>query len=114
MLASSLKKVSFVAVVLSGGLIAGGCESKNAAPAAPKENLVAHEAVSCPKCQMTWVKEPITPGGGKDWKITGYTTRLSHECPDCRTAVQNFFATGKLEHTCKTCGDAMEVCHATP
>jgi uncharacterized UBP type Zn finger protein len=114
MLASSLKKLSLVAVVLSGGFLAAGCESKNASSAAPKENLVAQDGVSCSTCQVTWVKVPITPGGGKDWKVIGYTSRKSHECPDCRTAVQNFFATGKLEHTCKTCGDAMEVCHVTP
>jgi hypothetical protein len=32
-------------------------------------------------------------------------------CPECRTAAENFFATGKLEHACKTCGpDALKVC----
>ena len=111
---ASFKKLSLVASVLGGVTLfaATGCESQNAGPAGAKENLVAGDAVSCSKCQVTWVKQPITAGGGKDWRVLGYTSRKSHECPDCRSAVNNFFATGKLEHTCKTCGDAMEVCHA--
>jgi hypothetical protein len=110
---ASIKRLSLVvAVVVGGGLLAAGCQSDGGTTAA-KGNLVAQDGVSCSKCQVTWVKQPITVGGGKDWKVLGYTSRRSHECPDCRSAVENFFSTGKLEHSCKTCGDAMEVCHVT-
>ena len=53
----------------------------------------------------------MTTGGGKE-RIVSYRTRKSMDCPDCRTAVDNLFRTGRLEHTCKTCGDALEVCEA--
>jgi hypothetical protein len=110
---ASLKKLSLVALVAGGGLVAAGCQSSGGASAAKAEPASpATQAVMCSKCEVTWVKQPITAGGGKDWRILGYTSRKSHECPDCRSAVNNFFTTGKLEHTCKTCGDAMEVCHA--
>lgn len=99
------------AVVLGAGLFAAGCQSNGGGATASGVSPAATQAVTCSKCQVTWTKVPITPGGGKDWKVTGYTTRKSHECPDCRSAVENFFASGNLEHTCKTWGDAMEVCH---
>ena len=109
---TSVKKLSLVAAAVAVmGFAAGGCESQNASKPSAKQNLAAHDGVSCSKCQVTWVKQPVTAGGGKDWRVLGYTTRKSHECPDCRNGVENFFATGKLQHTCKTCGDAMEVCH---
>ena len=56
-----------------------------------------------------WVQVPDTTKGAR---VVGYTTRKQHECPDCKTAVANFFSTGKLEHTCKTCGDDLKVCEA--
>jgi ribosomal protein S27E len=107
---TSLKKLSLVAVVLGSGLVVAGCQSPGGSNATTA-GMAPKDAVTCSKCQVTWVKEPITPGGGKDWKVTGYTSRKSHECPDCRNEVQNFFTTGKFAHTCKTCGDTMEVCH---
>jgi hypothetical protein len=61
----------------------------------------------CPKCQITWVKAPVHGGKGQ---IVSYTTRQSMECPDCKSAVANFFSTGKLEHTCATCGSDLQVC----
>jgi hypothetical protein len=45
--------------------------------------------------------------------FVAYTTKQSHECPDCKNAVDNFFSGGALEHTCKTCGEgALEKCAA--
>ena len=44
--------------------------------------------------------------------IVGYSTRKVMECPDCKDAVSNFFATGQFKHTRKTCGDTMELCDA--
>ena len=34
------------------------------------------------------------------------------ECPDCKGAVQNFFATGNLKHECSACGGNMKACEA--
>lgn len=65
----------------------------------------APEAVSCPKCETVWVKAPT---GGK---AQGYTRVGKMVCDDCRTAVENVFAGGKLEHACKTCGD-LKACQA--
>src|SRR5215203_3840211 len=107
---TSLKRFSLAAVVLGAGLFAAGCQANGAAPA--NSTVAATQAANCSKCQVTWVKQPVTAGGGKDWRVLGYTSRKSHECPDCRSAAGNFFTTGKLEHTCKTCGDALEACEA--
>ena len=106
---TSLKRLSLAAFVLGAGLVAAGCQANGAARSAGSAGP-ATQGVACSRCQVTWVKQPVTAGGGKDWRVLGYTSRKSHECPDCRDAVSNFFTTGKLEHTCKTCGDAMEAC----
>ena len=109
---TSLKRWSLAAVVLGAGLVAAGCQANGAAPAAAGNAGPATQAVACSKCHVTWVKQPVTAGGGKDWRVLGYTSRKSHECPDCRSAASNFFTNGKMEHTCKTCGDALEACEA--
>ena len=57
-------------------------------------------AVMCPKCETVWVKSQ-RPTGKTDVHV--YTKKMA--CDDCKSAVANFFATGKFEHTCKTCGD---------
>lgn len=86
-----------------------GCASKN--KPADSSLVMTDQGVMCTKCQTTWVREPVTTGGGKS-RFVGYTARKAHVCPDCETAVNNFFATGKLEPACKTCGDTMQVCEA--
>lgn len=96
--------------VLALGLVAAllaGCQADNKPP---QSSLVSSEqGVTCSKCKTTWVKVPVDAGKGR---IVGYTNRKSHACPDCRDAVSNFFNTGRLEHTCKTCGDSLEICEA--
>jgi Zn-finger nucleic acid-binding protein len=57
-------------------------------------------AVTCPKCETTWVTRPDTVG-----KMTVYRTEKKMSCEDCTSAVANFFKTGKFEHACKTCGE---------
>jgi hypothetical protein len=102
----------FVSAALAVAGLVSGCQSDNGTNAASAA-APATQAVTCSKCKVTWVKYPITAGGGKDHRIIGYRTRKSMECPDCKSAVANFFTTGKFEHTCKTCGpDAMEICEA--
>jgi hypothetical protein len=99
-------KLSFAVAALSAGLFVAGCTANNK----PAESPLATTAqgVTCSKCEVTWVKVPETAKG----RVVGYTTRKSHVCPDCKDAVANFFATGKFQHTCKTCGDSMEICDA--
>ena len=105
---------------LTAGLLLAGCATEgglnrgaNAVPGSrPGEPTT--QAVACDKCQITWVKVPRTPGGGKDYLVTGYGARRSMECPECKGAVENLFATGKLEHTCSACSGTMQTCDAHP
>ena len=86
-------------------VVLGGCQSSSSTPAASE--LTPGEAVMCAKCQTTWVKLPVRQKG----RVVAYSSRKSMTCPDCRGMAENFFANGKLEHTCPTCGpNAMEVC----
>ena len=97
----------FVSLMLGMGVFVTGCASDNKPP---QSTLVpSTQGVTCSKCQVTWVKYPVQ---GDKARIVRYDTRKSMECPDCKDAVTNFFATGKLQHTCKTCGDSMEICEA--
>jgi hypothetical protein len=99
------------AFVVGAGLLAVGCQSSgaNAKPETAGVAAATDQAVACDKCKVTWVKAPVTTDKGR---VIAYTTKQSHECPDCRAAVTNFFTTGKLQHTCATCGDALQVCEA--
>jgi hypothetical protein len=87
--------------------IAAGCQPHEEKP--PQSSLAStSEGVMCTKCQAVWVQTPRTEKG----RIVEYSTSNQMVCPDCKDAVANFFDTGKLEHTCKTCGDSMEICKA--
>ncbi len=97
------RSILLSAIVTSTALVAAGCQSNKPATA----DATPGEAVMCAKCQTTWVKLPRTEKG----RVVAYTTRKGMVCPDCKSAAENFFATGKMENTCATCGpDAMEVC----
>ena len=97
--------IALMAVGLSAtGLLLVGCQT-----AKPTQPTAMSEAVRCPKCQVTWVKVPRRAGKAG---IVGYSTLKTMECPDCRNAVLSFFETGKFQHTCKTCGDNLEICKA--
>jgi hypothetical protein len=105
-------KMTLAAMVMGVGLLAAGCESMGGSggaggASASRDNA---QAVACEKCKVTWVKSPVTSDKGR---VIAYKTRQSHECPDCRNAVANFFSTGKLEHACATSGDnALQKCEA--
>jgi hypothetical protein len=105
--------LGFTKMGLAAAILCGGCESSGSGQSREDGNAAMAtggegEAVTCEKCKITWRKAPVTNDKGR---VVAYTTRKSHECPDCRNMVENFFTTGKMEHTCKTCGaDAMEVC----
>ena len=90
-------------------LFIAGCQSSGAGSSAQAAVVPTTQAISCSKCQVTYVQVPTDAGKGH---IVGYSTRKVMECPDCKDAVSNFFATGQFKHTCKTCGDTMELCDA--
>jgi hypothetical protein len=102
-----LSKTVFAGLAVAAGLVLAGCTSTSA-----KETAGAplDKGVTCSKCQVTYVKVPVQQGSKPG--VVGYRTAKSHECPDCKSAVENFFATGKLEHNCKTCGVALDICEA--
>ena len=93
---------------LAFGLLLAGCQSGGAQIATSDE--MPADAVRCDKCQVTWVRMPTTPRtkGG----TVAYRSIRQMECPDCRDAVSNFFATGNLRHECKACGANMAICEA--
>ena len=106
-------------VAAAAGMFAVGCQSPgnggpSTQPSADAMEMPADaaggQAVTCDTCKVTWVKSPVTNSKGR---VTAYTTTKSHECPECRGSVENFFATGNLRHDCATCGkDALQVCEA--
>ena len=97
-----MTKLALAGLTLGAGAVLSGCTSNGTSTG----TAASTQAITCSKCQVTWIKVPDTVKG----RVVGYTNRKSHSCPDCKDAVANFFATGKFEHTCKTCGDAMELC----
>lgn len=75
----------------------------NVHSAPPKEG-----AVFCDKCKIVMVKVPSQAGGKNQLLV--YRKAKKMVCPDCRLAMENFFRTGKLKHTCTRCGGNMTVC----
>ena len=95
-----------LAALCAAATIVVGCAANQTAQSTMTETP---KAVACEKCETTWVKLPIEQKG----RVVAYSTRKSMECPDCISAVNNFFATGKLQHACATCGpDAMKICES--
>jgi hypothetical protein len=91
----------FMACAAATALVSG-CMTTNST--ASKE---VQPAVMCAKCETTWVRSPQTLG-----RATVYSRHKKMTCPDCNSAAENFFKTGKFEHTCKTCGDNLSACPA--
>lgn len=100
--------------VVAASLLAGCASSGGSAKAVPggTPGTPTTQAVACSQCKITWVKVPITPGGGKSHIVTGYGARKSMECPSCKDAVQNLFTTGRFEHTCQACDGTIASCDA--
>ena len=103
---SSLK-IGMLGLGLSALLALAGCQSSNEAAAPPSHEMSAM-AGHCDGCKVTWVKEQQTDRKGI--RILGYRETQKMECPDCKGAMENFFATGKMEHACKACGGNMVPC----
>ena len=70
----------------------------------------AANAVTCDKCKTVWVQRPAQSGVGRSSGYYSLAATKSMTCPDCRSAVSTFFATGQLKHTCTHCGGAMTHC----
>ena len=101
------KRFGLAALFLGSGLVLAGCQAAGNGP--PQSTLVnSDKGLTCAKCETTWVK--MADRSGKGGRVVGYSWVKKDVCPDCRNAVDNFFATGKLQHACKTCGDNMKVC----
>lgn len=67
-------------------------------------------AAFCSECKTVFVKTPTgVPGKG----FTSYTTVEKMTCPECESAVVNFFKTGDFKHACAICGETMTECHAS-
>jgi hypothetical protein len=103
---SGLKRCALAGLVI-GVTVAAGCQgmAKNSSAV----DAPSTQAVACSKCKVTYVRVPAT---GPRARTVRYTTEKRMECPDCRSAAENFFATGKLQHTCKHCGDTLEICES--
>jgi len=99
----SVLKIGLLGLGLGAGMLLVGCKT------APATHAMAADAVQCDTCKTTWVKAPRTTGKGQ---IVGYSPVKKMACPDCRNAVQNFFETGKLAHTCKACGGNLTMCES--
>jgi hypothetical protein len=89
-------------------IIAGSLSCASNSP--PQSSLAASDdAVVCTRCQAVWVREPSY---GHRGRLLRYQWALRDTCPDCKDAVASFFATGRFQHTCKTCGDTLQICKA--
>ena len=105
---------SFIALAVgifavASSLTLAGCRSDQRA--GMEQAGQDEQAVLCAKCETTWVRRPERSG---PHDVTVYRTKKSMQCPDCETAVQDFFWTGTLSHSCKTCGDALQHCMVQP
>ena len=101
-----IRKIAIASLFTASALFVTGCQANGTQAAAEPAST---QAVTCDKCKVTYVKVPIR--GGKS-RVVGYRSEKRMECPDCKSAAENFFATGQWQHTCKTCGDSIEVCKA--
>ena len=89
----------------AAALFAAGCQDMGGHASHTDGAAVSDKAVMCSKCQVIYFQEPA----GKGSPLKYQTSKM--ECPDCKSAAASYFATGKLEHTCKTCGpNALQEC----
>ena len=99
-------KTTFTALTVAVGLLVVGCQSSSKPSPNAMAGTPSDDAIACDKCNVTWVKSPREHRG----RVVGYSNRKQMVCPECKSAVQNLFATGKLEHTCTACGGNMSGC----
>lgn len=80
-------------------------EIASVATKASTSTIQKEQAATCAKCQMVWVRRAELIN-----KTTVYRNEKVMKCPDCKSAVANFFTTGKWQHTCKACGENLSEC----
>jgi len=103
-------KTGLMGFGLTASLALVGCASPGNPAAQPAAAAApSTQAVACSKCQVTYVQVPTSDAKGR---FRGYSARKDMECPDCKTAVQTFFETGTLAHSCTHCQGTMEVCQS--
>lgn len=90
-----------LSLLVPAALLLAGCQSTGS-----HETTGEPKAVMCDKCKTVWVQQP----GGDPHKPWTIRTGKAMVCPDCKSAVSNLFATGKMEHTCKACGSDLQRC----
>ena len=102
------KQVISVAGVALALMVLSGCQSSGQ----KAETTVAGEdAVMCAKCETVWVRSPTQVGPPRGTATPlAYRSSKAMVCEDCESIVGTFFKTGKLEHTCPTCGNALRHC----
>lgn len=64
--------------------------------------------VECSECRTIWIDGSETY---YTWAESSYESEARHACPDCKSAVENFFRTGRFTHSCTRCGENIRVCH---
>lgn len=82
-------------------LASAGCQSTGSGSTTAAET----KAIMCDKCKTVFISNPAAAQ-----RFSFYSPAKAMSCPDCKSAVANYFATGKLEHTCKTCGGDLQPC----
>ena len=99
------KKIVSGLVVGAAALFAAGCQDTGGHEHHMTATGVSDKAVMCSKCQVTYFQDSL----GKGSPVKYQTSKM--ECPDCKSAAESYFTTGKMSHDCKTCGpDALKVC----
>ena len=95
-------KLFLMAFSVGAAALLAGCQSSDHQPASAA--AASEQAVTCSKCKVTYFQTPVAKNS-----VVKYTTSKM-ECPDCKSAAATFFSTGKFQHSCKTCGDTLEIC----
>lgn len=81
-----------------------GCAGAGTTRAGP-----ATDVAMCAKCRVVWLA-PLNPS---DANVPTYTADGKvHVCPECHSAVVSLFRSGRFEHTCDACGDALIHCRS--
>lgn len=102
---SDARKGVLLGVLAAGvAVLVAGCSTS--APKVASEAGGEDQAVMCSKCQTVWVQRAHHLGKN----AVVYRREKQMVCPDCQSAVVTFFKTGKLEHTCKSCGGTLDHC----
>lgn len=100
--------MGLIGLVLVVSVITAGCYTSQSQVARDAGSKQA--AAMCTACKTTWVQVRTKTGGSK---VKTYRPRAVMSCPGCQSAVESFFKTGKLEHSCSKCGDGLQQCEVS-